>query len=412
MARLARLARGLVRAGAPPTARPRRLGPALALACACLLPGAVRAQLPAPPASARGPFRLGGYGSLLVGLNDAQAGAPAAGVPADGLAGSAVALLVSGTPLARLSYFGELDGALRSWENWPGREEQHGWEVDRLYLEFAAADAFRVRVGRFLTPVGQWNELHADPLTWTPLRPLTTYRAFAKSVTGLMAAGTLPLGSRDAGYALFLAPVPAPGPRDQETSFVSSAGGRVAVEVLPNLFLGASAVAFRASRPRAADEDSAETESGNGTGGDSGASDAWLRARAAGVATAAAGTGELETADREEDTGARKLVGADLSWTLGRLELLAEATALSAQGVRPAERGGFAQAAVPLLGPVFLVLRSEVYTPVVRGSLRIQTLGLTARPTPHLTLKLERQLTSRPSTRAADGWFASASAIF
>ncbi len=383
----------------------QRLAPVLfALAGTALAVGALRAQLPAPPASARGAFRLGGYGSLVYGLNEPASGA--AGASAEGLTGSAFALLVSGTPLARLSYFGELDGATRSWENWPGRQEDQPWEVDRLYLEYAAGDALRLRVGRFLTPVGQWNEVHADPLTWTSLRPLTTYRAFAKSVTGIMAAGTVPLGRRDAGYALFVAPVPAPGPRDQETSFLSAAGGRVAVEVLPNLFLGVSAVALRASRPRAADEDSAEAEAGNAGSADAGV---WRAARAAVDST---NPGEIETSDREEDTGIRRLLGADASWTFGRLELLAEATALSARGLGRAERGGFVQAAVPVLGPLFLVLRTEAYTPVVRGALRIQTVGLTARPTSHITLKLERQVTSRPSTRAADGWFASVSAIF
>ncbi len=377
----------------------------LLLLGAGLGPTAARAQLPAPPASARGPLRLGGYGSLVYGLNEPRPGA----LPdssADGVTGSAVALLVSGTPLARFSYLGEVDGATRSWENWPGRQEDRGWEVDRLYVELAAGDALRLRLGRFLTPVGQWNERHADPLTWTSLRPLTTYRAFAKSVTGVMAAGALPLGGRDAGYALFVAPIPAPGPQDQETAFLAAAGGRVAVEVLPNLFLGASAVALRASRPRAADEDSAEAESAAGGGTvDNGL---W---RAARLATAA-DSGELEIGDREQDGAARRLVGADLSWSAGRLELLAEATALSGQGPRRPERGGFVQAAVPLVGPLFGVLRTEYYTPVVRGALAIQTLGLTARPTSHLTLKLERQLTSRPSTRAADGWFASVSAIF
>ncbi len=379
---------------------------ALILLSTAALAGRARAQLPAPPASARAPFRLGGYGSRVVGLDEPRPGGAAGAGMSDGVTGSAFALLVSGTPLPRLSYLGEVDGATRSWENWPGREENRAWEVDRLYLEYAAGDALRLRVGRFLTPVGQWNEVHADPLTWTSLRPLTTYRAFAKSVTGVMAAGTVPLGRRDAGYALFVAPVPAPGPRDQETSFVSAAGGRVAVEVLPGLFLGASAVAFRASRPRAADEDSAEAEAGAGGTADGGL---WRAARSAIDST---NPGEIETGDREQDTGTRRLLGADASWTVGRLELLAEATALSARGLGRAERGGFVQAAVPVLGPLFLVLRTEAYTPVVRGALRIQTLGLTARPSAHVTLKLERQFTSRPSTRAADGWFASVSAIY
>ncbi|HEX9106767.1 MAG TPA: hypothetical protein VF832_06060 [Longimicrobiales bacterium] len=386
---------------------------ALAAGLACIWPAALRAQLPAPPASARSPIHLGGYGSLVLGLD--ELGAPqSAGTPAPGtVTGSAVALLVSGTPLARLSYFAELDGAARSRENWPGREDNRGWDVARLYGELSLGDALRLRAGRFLTPVGQWNEVHADPLTWTSQRPLTTYRAFAKSVTGLMAAGARPLGGRDAGYAIYWAPVASPGIAGDETSFLNAAGGRVALEVLPNLYLGASAAAYRASRPRAADEDSAEAEAADGNGSGS-AEGAWSAGAGGGTLARAdaLGTGEIDGPDRESDGSPRRLLGADLSWTTGRLELLAEATALSAQGTRRAERGGFVQAALPLIGPVFMVLRTEAYTPVVRGALRIHTLGLTARPSPHVTLKLERQFTSRPSTRAGDGWFASASAIF
>ena len=380
---------------------------ALAAGLACLWPEGVRGQLPAPPASARSPLRVGGYGSLVLGL-DELVGPEPAGTPApDGIAGSAVALLVSGTPAARFSYFGELDGAARSQENWPGRVENRGWGVARLYGEVAVGDALRLRAGRFLTPVGQWNEIHADPLTWTSLRPLTTYRAFAKSVTGLMAAGERPLGGHDAGYAFYWAPVPSPGIAGDETSFLSAAGGRVALEVLPNLYVGASAAAYRASRPRAADEDSAEAEA-EGNGGE-GADGAW---NAGAARAAAADVGEVDAGDRESDTGTRRLLGADLSWTARRVEILAEATALSGRGTGRAERGGFVQAALPLVGPLFAVLRTEAYTPVVRGALSIHTLGLTARPKPHLTLKLERQITSRPSTRAADGWFASVSAMF
>jgi len=418
---------------------------ALALAATLAGAGPAAAQLPAPPASARGPIRIAAWGTIAYGLSTAEeattttpAGSTPAGTPAPpagtppgtpppvsapaGRVASTAAVLVSGTLFQRLSYFGEIDGARRTFENWPGTRDDRGWEVDRAYAELALGDAVRLRAGRFLTPIGQWNERHADPLTWTAERPLTTYRPFAKSVTGVLVGGQLAVSGHDAGYALFYAPVlPVMGDA-AETAFAGGFGGRVAVELLPNLYLGASAAGFRGSWPSAADDDSVEEVNGRDAGdsGDPGTGVGGTdnrRVRAVGPRTRVADAqapspGTEGPGDRELDTTVRRLMGVDLSWMIGRLELLAEATALTAAGWRPPERGAFVQATVGVLGPLFLVARSEVYTPVVRETLHLQTLGAALRPMRHLTLKLDRQITDRPSTRAPDGWFVSASALF
>ncbi len=371
----------------------------LLLAALALSAPPAAAQLPAPPASARELLRVGGYGSLVFGHSSLGSAAVM-----DDLTGAAAALLASGSVGGRLSYFGEIEAASRTNENWTGRQSDQAPQIDRLYAEYAFADALRLRAGRFLTPVGQWNEIHADPLTWTSLRPLTTYRPFAKSTTGIMAAGQLPIGGHDAGYALYYAPVRV-GPTREETGFVSAAGGRVAVELLPGLYLGASAAAYRATRPRDPEDQAGAP------------SDALLPVAArAGVAQAGddptPGSEQADTTgDREEDVRARRLLGADLSWSAGRVEVLAEATALSAGSVESAERGAFAQAAVRVAGPLRAVARFEAYDPVVTGPLRILTLGGAVR-LPHLTLKLDRQIPDRASARVANGWFVSASAIF
>ncbi|HEU0299902.1 MAG TPA: hypothetical protein VFR37_10615 [Longimicrobium sp.] len=381
---------------------------AFALAAAPVAPAA--AQLPAPPASAPGPLSAGGYASLT--LRRAQG--DSAGTEID-LNEAAAALLLSGTPWQRLSYFAEIEAASVSRETFTGREEERWLEVERAYVEWSASDALRLRLGRFLTPVGQWNEIHAAPLTWTAARPLTTYRAFAKSTTGAMLAGQVALGPRDAGYALWASPFGVdPRGEGEESAFLRAAGGRVAFELLPGLYLGASAAGFRASRalgdPEPEEEEEEEEENRLST----------LRPSVLHpAATHEPGHREdpedpedPDDDDREEDREARVLLGADVAWRIGGLHLLAEATRLSASEDEPAETGAFVQTALPLVRNVHLTGRVEVYDPVVSGRLSIYGAGLAWRPTPRLTLKVERQGTDRPSRRVANGWLVSLSGLF
>lgn len=354
----------------------RRLPAALALAAA-LLAAPAAAQLPAPPASAPGLLAAGGYAAVTLRVS------PGDSVDSDPeLNEAAVALLLSGTPWRRLSYFAEIEAASVSRETFTGREDERWLEVERAYLELAASDALRLRVGRFLTPVGQWNEVHAAPLTWTAGRPLTTYRAFAKSTTGAMVAGQFALGPRDAGYAVWVAPGIAPEGEGEESTFLRAAGARGAFELVRGLHVGFSSAGIRASRRAGGPEPDGDDQ------------------------------GPEDADDRLEDRETRALMGADLSWTLGGFRLLSEATWLSASKDEPAERGGFVQAAVPVARGLHLVGRAEAYDPVASGPLRIYTAGLNWRPGSRLALKVERQATSRPSRRVADGWLVSLSGLF
>jgi hypothetical protein len=223
---------------------PRHLRVALALAALASAPAA--AQLPAPAASAPGAFSAGGYAGVT--LRAARGDTEDSDLD---LHDAAAALLLSGTPWQRLSYFAEIEAASVSRETFSGHQEKRWLEVERAYVELSASDALRLRVGRFLTPVGQWNEIHAAPLTWTAVRPLTTYRAFAKSTTGAMLAGQFALGPRDAGYAVWASPFRVdPEGAGEENTFVRAAGGRVTFELAPDLYVGVSGAGFRASRAR------------------------------------------------------------------------------------------------------------------------------------------------------------------
>jgi len=233
----------------------------------------------------------------------------------------------------------------------------------------------------------------------TAARPLTTYRGFAKSTTGAMLAGQVTAGGRDAGYALWVAPFRAGDGHGEEISFRRGAGGRVAIELAPELYLGMSAAAFTASRGAGRPEPGAGSRSPAPSR--VGAPDSRMRPGImpeAGVAAAADGT--------------RRLAGIDASWRAGGFQFLSEATWLSGTNEQPAERGAFIQAAIPLVRGVHLTSRAEVYSPVVTEPLRIYTAGLAWRPWPQLTLKAERQATDRPSRRAADGWLVSLSGLY
>lgn len=365
---------------------------AAAAAAWTALPAAARAQLPAPPVSAPAPLHLGGYASVTLRAPNAPDS-----VARSGIDEAAAALLVSGT-LGKLSYFGELQGASVSRQNFPGREDRRAFDLARAYAEYAFADAARLRVGRFLTPVGQWNEAHAGPLTETAGRPLTTFRPFAKSTTGIMLAGQVPLGARDAGYALWAAPFDLqPGGDGEESAFLHGAGGRVAVELLPGLYLGASGAAFRAVRH------AGEAEPDDSGGVETSLGRTWrLRREVEPGDSAGEGGGEVD--DREQDAATRGLVGADLSWRIRGVQFLSEATYLSRSDTLPAERGAFAELSVPVVDGLRATGRFEVYDPVAGRPLRVWTAGMNFRPDPWVTVKVERQETSRLSRRAVDGW--------
>ena len=42
--------------------------------------------------------------------------------------------------------------------------------AERLFADVALTDRLSLRVGKFLTPVGRWNVIHAQPLVWTTTR--------------------------------------------------------------------------------------------------------------------------------------------------------------------------------------------------------------------------------------------------
>lgn len=77
-------------------------------------------------------------------------------------------------------------------------------DLERFYFDYNLSEKVNLRAGRFLTPAGRWNLLHAAPLVWTTTRPLVTRRMFPNSTNGGMFFGAVPLENLGLEYNVFV----------------------------------------------------------------------------------------------------------------------------------------------------------------------------------------------------------------
>lgn len=254
--------------------------------------------------------------------------------------------------------------------------------LERLYIDFAASDALTLRAGKFLTPIGRWNAVHADPLVWTTTAPLVARSQFPHNLTGLMGSGQLQV----LAWSLY-ASNGDEWRRDRwEDSFSRVFGGRLVWSTVADLQIGASAARYEQARSRG---------------------------------------------DR------RQLIGLDLFWARRGWELSAEwlRTTADKPTLLPQPHDGerigpladevrfgvpslsnwasFAQGVAPLGRNWFAVARLEWNRdPGAGGLLRQQVLGLTWRPNPGLSLKLEWLHLDLGRPGPASGFVASTSVLF
>jgi len=279
---------------------------------------------------------------------------------------------------ARWSLFAELemeDALLFSEEGDVSHDPE--LDVERLYLDYRVSPAITLRIGKFLTPVGSWNMIHADPLVWTVSRPLTATAAFPRHATGAMVYGSVPSDGHDLDYWVFVDDTARLDPLEQDekafeipgssvdltSSFDRAFGGRVLYHFIDDrLRLGASYVYF----------------------------------------------------EKQRSQPGKNLVGLDLACTTRYVQLSGEAVYRAARGwSQPDERGGFLQAVIPLPAHFYLVGRYERYSATVLSTRpTIDTFGITYRPRPPLSVKLEYRSGSHNDRVAPDGWLASLAILF
>lgn len=124
-----------------------------------------------------------------------------------------VSLIFNWDAGGRLRLFSEMEVEKPlTWEEGDGidTDDAH-FDVERLYADYSLTGKLNVRAGRFLTPVGRWNLIHAAPLVWTTLRPAATEVLFPLAINGVMLHGTAPWGTAAIEYSAFVEAV-----RDQD----------------------------------------------------------------------------------------------------------------------------------------------------------------------------------------------------
>lgn len=251
------------------------------------------------------------------------------------------------------------------------------FDIERLYADYHARQGVTLRFGKFLTPVGQWNLIHADPLVWTVSRPLTTSAAFSRHATGAMVYGSIPIRQNDLDYWLFLddSEQLTPSRRHDlafttdgassplQNDFNHAAGARLLYHLFDDrVSLGASLLDFEFREP-------------------------------------------------EQQY---RLIGVDFGWSTRYADLSGEAVYRTRRNTGSVdERGGFVQAVIPLRQRLYLVGRYERYkTAVIAQTTTINTLGVNYRLRPTVSFKVEYRYGSHNALVAPDGWLASFAVLF
>jgi len=116
--------------------------------------------------------------------------------------------------------------------------------LERLYADWTQSDELNFRVGKFLTPIGRWNLIHAAPLVWTTSRPVITEQVFPTNATGAMVFGTLTAVGAGLDYSIYGSIGTELRPDPQVDTFKEAYGVHFSYPVQPTLQVGLSYANF------------------------------------------------------------------------------------------------------------------------------------------------------------------------
>lgn len=300
-------------------------------------------------------WRIGGYASTKVEL------------PRDlpwNFDVSDLSLFLSWDNGSRLHFFSELEAgdALSAGEHqWPSTKNAH-FEFERFYLDTLINNQLSIRLGKFLTPIGQWNLIHAAPLVWTTFRPVATENLFSTHASGMMLHGLVPIGGHQLEYALFGDVSSDIDPHLSKNPFENAAGARLRYALSDNLQIGVSFANFVL---------------------------------------------------KEQAANRHSLAGLDIAWTFQKLDLSTEVVYRDDEHARSAQHWqGYIQG-VGHINPHWAVIgRYEFFEQATEATGQVGLFGIAYRPLPALIWKLEYRLGTHNENLAPDGLAASFSVLF
>ena len=335
----------------------------LALSClAVILPSAWADDLKSEPLTYRlgeglrlpGGFGLGGYATATA---DKLQHAPARATLDD------VSLFVWWEGEGRWKFFSEFDFENILSTRSTGRDGDDPYlALERIYFDYALNENTNIRAGKFLTPIGRWNLIHATPLVWTSSRPLVTEEAFPSNVTGLMVSGTLSgLGGTE--YSLYTSSGQEIRSNPVLDPFNEVVGGHLILPVLGGARIGLSYATFEQKKTR----------------------------------------GEN-----------KELYGIDFVWSRNRYEISAEGIyRFSDKGRSWDEKGAFVQVVLPLTEKLYAVGRYENFRKSLSpATTELWVTGLNYRITPAVALKAEWIGSRHNTIGAPEGFLSSVSILF
>jgi hypothetical protein len=242
-------------------------------------------------------------------------------------------------------------------------------DFERLYVDYNLSPRQTLRLGKFLTPIGRWNQIHADPLVWTVSRPLTTAAPFARNASGIQLYGSWPLGLSAIDYHVYLDDSALLDPTEgHELTYMD-------VDVTPNPTSSFEHGGGMRLQYRTIDD-----------------------AFQAGLSAARY---RLKDLPRFKD-----MVGLDLFYTKNDIEVSGETVYRQDEGANGnTEWGGFLQLVVPVGKDFYAIAYHERYkAQLFSDVLNTTSLGITYRPKPPLSIKLEHRDSWGQERLAPDGW--------
>lgn len=267
-----------------------------------------------------------------------------------------------------LQFFSEIDSQYQfandtADKNGRGDGGVRALALERLYFDYSFDDAFTLRAGKFLTPFGRWNLIHADPLVWTTSRPLITENLFSDNATGLMGYGNVTWLGQSLDYSLFGSPGGDPHKTADQDEFTQALGGHINVPVTEYTQVGFSYISF---------------------------------------------------SQQNEQNNHYQLFGIDLLWKYRDNEIMAEyAYRLSNQGGAYKAGGGYLQGVHPLWGRLFGIIRLEnMHDQGTGNSTHLCIVGLNFRQSRAISYKIEYQRNFSSTDMRPQGVMSSISVLF